>query len=141
MKQFFVIIVLVSSIFVSCDTPKKVEVKEKLVMYQPSELALLMEEMYVHNDSLKNQILNGETLTQFPEEILNIHTAEMTSNFSRDETFLSFADAFVENQKAIYIASPENAKQRYNTTINTCIACHQTSCTGAIPKIQKLLID
>ena len=32
-------------------------------------------------------------------------------------------------------------KERYNTAINNCLACHKTECTGPIPKIKKLLIQ
>ena len=31
-------------------------------------------------------------------------------------------------------------KQRYNDAINLCVSCHQTECTGPIPRIKKLLI-
>lgn len=112
-----------------------------MIMYSPSELALLMEEMYVINDSIKSQISRGETPTNFPEKLLNIHTAQMTDRFTRDDSFQKFAQLFLKNQQSIYSASEETVKTNFNNTINTCIACHQTSCTGPIPRIKKLLIE
>ncbi|AOW20513.1 hypothetical protein [Urechidicola croceus] len=138
-----VLIIFCIVLFASCNNDKKKELsseKEELVMYQPSELAILMEEMYVLNDSIKSQILRNETPTNFPEKLLNIHTAEMTDRFTRDESFQKFAKVFLEQQQSIYSATNEEIQSNFNNTINTCIACHQTSCTGPIPRIKKLLI-
>lgn len=137
------IIICCAVLLVSCNREKKkVEdtKKDELIMYAPSELALLMEEMYVMNDSIKSQINRGEAPADFPQKLMDIHTAQMTNRFTRDESFQKFAQLFLKNQQSIYSASEETIKINFNNTINTCIACHQTSCTGPIPRIRKLLI-
>ena len=143
MNKLLLIFVLL--IFVSCDTKTSKstdsEKKEELVMYSASELALLMEEMYQYNDSIKKMIENGILPTQqFPDKFLKIHTAEMTNTFERNKVFESFAASFIEHEKSIGNSTLENVKTNFNNAINTCIACHQTSCTGPIPRIEKLLI-
>ncbi|HLT52293.1 MAG TPA: hypothetical protein VKZ97_00270 [Flavobacteriaceae bacterium] len=111
-------------------------------MYKPSEMALLMNQMYEYNLNLKHAILNGETPTEFPLDFLKIHSAEMTKSFERDETFKSFAKLFIETNKQVYNTDSEMPiEERFNNVVNLCISCHQTSCTGPIPRIKKLLIQ
>jgi len=142
MKQLFYVLVLV--LFVSCNSTSKKESKsekkEELVMYVPSELTLLMEEIYANNELVKTQIINGETPSKFPEKFLKIHTAQMTDRFERDAAFEILAKKFIENQELIYSSTSESRKENFNNTINTCVACHQNTCTGPIPRIKKLLI-
>lgn len=144
MNRIYVFFVLI--FFISCNS--KVEKKkdslknDELVMYSASELALLMEEMYQYNDSIKTLIENGILPTQqFPDKFLKIHTAEMTNTFERNTVFETFAKTFVEHENSISTSTLENVKTNFNNAINTCIACHQTSCTGPIPRIKKLLIE
>ncbi len=143
MNKFFLFFLLL--IFISCNSKiskkENSEKKEELVMYSASELALLMEEMYQYNDSIKKLIENGILPTQeFPDKFLKIHTAEMTNTFERNRVFETFAASFLEHEKSISNSTLENVKTNFNNAINTCIACHQTSCTGPIPRIEKLLI-
>lgn len=138
------IVLFCALLFISCNTDKKETVKkakkEKMEMYSLSELALLMEEMYAMNDSIKSQIIKGETPTKFPEKLLNIHTAQMTDRFERDAVFDILAKSFIEGQQSIYTSTPETIKSNFNSTINVCVACHENTCTGPIPRIKKLYI-
>jgi cytochrome c553 len=133
-------------LFTSCQSKKQEEnltnsnKKEKLVMYQASEMTKLMREMYLFEEKSKKQITNGELPLSFPEKFLKIHTAKLSSDFERDESFKSFTKAFVTNIENLGTSNKNNAKQNFNTAINTCIACHKTTCTGPIPRIKKLLI-
>lgn len=135
---------LLAILFISCNSSSekkdKSEMKEELVMYNPSELTLLMEEIYTNNEKVKSQILEGEIPTAFPEKFLKIHSAVMTEQFERDETFNILAENFVKSQQSIYMSTTETVKKNFNTSINLCVACHQNTCTGPIPRIKKLLI-
>lgn len=126
----------------SCKNEKKEVVeKQPFDMYEYSELAVLMEEFYVYNDSLKTQIINDKTLTSLPVNFNELHTAKMTDRFERDESFQVFANLFEKHQKSVYEVSNDSLKLAFNSTIHTCIACHKTTCTGPIPRIEKLLIE
>ena len=60
---------------------------------------------------------------------------------SRNETFQSFSKVFIETERQIFDEnSTVDIKNRFNDAVNVCISCHQTECTGPIPRIQKLLI-
>ena len=46
---------------------------KKFEMYQMSEMAALMEQMYVDNERLKARIIKGDTIGKFPNHFLKIH--------------------------------------------------------------------
>jgi len=135
-------IVLICIGFFSCNSEKKEEKKELVFdMYEPSEMSLLMNQMYEINERIKKDILDGKTPEDFPLEFLKIHTAELSEFKYRNETFESFSKLFLEKQQDIFKTNKnDEAKRRFNQAINLCISCHKTECTGPIPRIEKLLI-
>lgn len=130
-------------IFSSCD--KKQEscskpLKEKQFdMYEMSEMSLLMEQMYVDNERLKQSILKGNAIGKFPNHFLKIHTSEMTNGQENDAFFKQQATKFIQSQELIYQDS-KNTKQHFNASVNACIKCHEVKCIGPIIKIKKLYI-
>ncbi|MCX7547091.1 hypothetical protein OS188_03900 [Xanthomarina sp. F1114] len=142
-----VLILSMSLVFfvLSCkQVDKSLEIeKEEVVydMYQPSEMANLMNEMYAQNLEVKQDILAGKIPTEFPLDFLKIHTAEMSEFKSRNETFQSFSKLFIESEKEIFNTESQiPVEERFNNMVNLCISCHQTECTGPISRIQKLII-
>jgi len=132
---------IVCFVLLSCNSNnKKEKVAKTLEMYQPSEMALLMRKMYEANKVVKNQIIRKDTLLPFPEEFLTIHSAVLTDPSERDEEFDSLAKKFINYQKNTFSSNSDSAAYHFNQSINTCIACHETRCTGPIPKIKELLI-
>jgi hypothetical protein len=114
--------------------------KKSFHMYEFSEMAVLMEQMYVDNERLKSKILNGEDLGEFPEHFAKIHGAAMTDPSEYDSFFKDQAALFLKAQRLIY-EDPANAAIHYNEMVNQCIACHQVKCGGPIPKIKKLYLN
>ena len=109
-------------------------------MYEMSELAMLMEQMYVENQRLKSKIIAKDSLGGFPDHFKNIHTSAFTDPSEKD--------AFFEEKSALFLAAlekiyndPENAATHFNAAVTVCIECHQVKCSGPIPKIKKLLIQ
>ena len=113
--------------------------EKKLEMYQMSEMAALMEQMYVDNQRLKERIQKGDTIGQFPQHFLKIHQAVMTDESDNDAFFKEQAAKFIKAQELIY-KDPKNAKEHFNTGVDACIQCHQQKCGGPIPRIKKLYI-
>lgn len=113
--------------------------EKKLEMYQMSEMAALMEQMYVDNQRLKERIQKGDTIGQFPQHFLRIHEAVMTDETDNDVFFKEQAAKFIKAQELIY-KDPKNAKKHFNTGVDACIQCHQQKCGGPIPRIKKLYI-
>lgn len=119
-------------------TPVKQPEKE-FEMYEMSEMAALMEQMYVDNQRLKERIAKGDTLGSFPNHFMRIHEAVMTDESDNDEFFKNEAAKFINAQKLIYQDSL-NAKKHFNEAVNSCISCHEVKCGGPIPRIKKLYI-
>lgn len=121
--------------------PTEKKKKPELIMYQPSEMANLMNGMYAYNLQIKQQIMNGEIPASMPLDLMKLHSAEMSNGHARTPVWNSFVNVFIESQQAVAdTLSNVELKERYNATINNCLACHKTECTGPIPKIRKLLI-
>ena len=150
MKQFFIVlftILLLSSCnkqeekkpVAKKEVSAKTESKE-FEMYEMSEMAALMEQMYVDNQRLKERIKNGDTIGKFPSHFLEIHKSAMTDESENDAFFKKQAEIFINSQKLIY-EDPKNAKEHFNAGVSACVACHQVKCAGPIPRIKKLFIE
>lgn len=145
MKKILLVIFYIG-IFSCQKKVEKVEDKEcstkkgkKLEMYQMSEMASLMEQMYVDNQRLKERIQKGDTIGRFPQHFLKIHKAVMTDESDNDTFFKENASKFIKAQELIY-KDPKNAIKHFNTGVDACIQCHQQKCGGPIPRIRKLYI-
>jgi cytochrome c553 len=119
----------------SCSKPAGKEFK----MYEMSEMAALMEQMYVDNLRLKERITKGDIIGTFPQHILKIHSSAMTDESENDAFFKLQAAKFIKAQEQIY-NDPKNAKQHFNDAVTACVKCHQGKCDGPIPRIKKLYI-
>ncbi|MFD2891299.1 hypothetical protein ACFS5J_04645 [Flavobacterium chuncheonense] len=123
-----------------CNTETAAKNEEGFEMYEMSEMAALMEQMYVDNQRLKERIIKGDTIGQFPQHFMRIHSAVLTDETDKDDFFKTQAAVFIKSQEMIY-NDPENAKEHFNNGIKACIACHEVKCGGPIPKIKKLYIN
>lgn len=113
--------------------------EKKLEMYEMSEMAALMEQMYVENKRLKERIQNGDTIGTFPKYFLKIHTAKFTDETDNDLFFKVKAKEYIAAQQLIY-SNPKNAKENFNAGVDACMKCHENKCGGPIPRIRKLFI-
>ena len=140
MKYFLIIIF--SFALLSCSNKSennKNSDKTEFEMYNMSEMAALMEQMYIDNERLKQKIINTDSLGSFPEHFLKIHNAVMTDAEDNDAFFKEQAQLFLDAQHKIY-ENKKNTTENYNKAIDACINCHRVKCTGPIPKIKKLYI-
>jgi len=142
MKTSVVIFLFLSLFLTSCNSEVKKETpkKEELVMYVPSEMTTLMREMFDFQEESKKQIEKGELPLDFPEKFKKIHSAKLSDQFEHDDSFKGFTNIYYQNIESLGNSTKKNAKQNFNTAINTCIACHETTCHGPISRIKKLLI-
>lgn len=126
----------------NCSADKKPPTES--IMYEPSELAILMKQMHAQELMWKQMIEADSFAIDFPTDFMGIYTEEPTdSNLrERDEHFISFADKYIDNVKAL-IDTKKQKKQikRFNATIDACIDCHTDYCQGPIDKIKKLYIN
>jgi len=134
-----------SILFLSCNSNKSEEKKEncekpkeEFQMYEASEMATLMEQMYVHNVQLRDKIIKNDSLGKLPDYFSNISKATMTKGKERDAFFTENAGVFTKAQSEIYTS--KNAKESFNTMVNACISCHEVKCGGPIERIKTLYI-
>jgi len=137
------ILVLVAFFTFSCTNKKENDAlpkdEKKFEMYQMSEMAMLMEQMYADNERLKQRIIAGDTIGKFPQHFLKIHKAVMTDKQENDDFFKLHANKFIASQELIY-NDPNNAKEHFNASIDACVKCHEVKCGGPIVRIKKLYI-
>ncbi|MBP9792705.1 MAG: hypothetical protein KBC56_01760 [Flavobacterium sp.] len=138
-----VVAVIVTFLVISCSDKKQNDPlpkeEKKFEMYQMSEMAMLMEQMYADNERLKQRIITGDTIGKFPQHFLKIHKAVMTDKQENDDFFKSHAKAYIASQELIY-SDPNNAKEHFNASIDACVTCHEVKCGGPIVRIKKLYI-
>ncbi|MGB1308922.1 MAG: hypothetical protein ACPG6B_08440 [Oceanihabitans sp.] len=142
MKNFLCILSVL--LFFGCKEKQDTKASsDKMVydMYEPSEMAILMNQMYADNLKIKKEILAGEIPKEFPIDFLKIHTADLSDFKARNEKFKTFSTLFINAEKEIFNPNANlPIKDRFNNAVGICISCHQTECTGPIPRIKKLLI-
>lgn len=117
----------------------KIGTGKEFEMYEMSEMAMLMEQMYVDNEQLRQRIVSGDTIGKFPNHFLKIHKSVMTDEQENDAFFKAQAANFINAQELIY-EDPENAKKHFNNAVDACVQCHEVKCGGPIPRIKKLYI-
>jgi hypothetical protein len=139
MKNLLQIILLLFIFGCSQKKEEKVIITKSKV-YKQSEMAALMLKMYAVNLENKQLILNGKSPIDFPKEFLNIHTAKLTDSTDRDASFKVFSNFYLRSFKQVFKTSKDSLRIKHNTAVNSCIACHETTCIGPIPRIKKLLI-
>jgi hypothetical protein len=144
-----IILLLMLTIFSCQNKETKVDVKEtksschkekKFEMYEMSEMATLMEQMYAYNLQIRARIVKGDTVGKFPEFFNKIYTAKFTTPSDNDAFFKENADKYIAVQKLIY-SDFKNEKENFNKGLDACITCHQGKCGGPIPRIKKLYIQ
>jgi len=140
MKSVGYLVVLILLVCSCGKTKKEIKIVQEPIMYEASEMALLMRSMYEFNKTTKMNIVNKDSLMEFPEEFLTIHTAILTDPDERTKEFDSLSSQYLEAQKATFSSKSDSTKYYFNKSINLCIACHETRCVGPIPKIKKLRI-
>ena len=113
----------------------------ELVMYEPSEMTILMRGIHEVNKVAKDQIIKKDTLLAFPEEFTKIFSATLTDSTERDDEFIVLAKSFIDLQKMTYTTYSDSTVYNFNRSIANCVECHKTRCPGPIPEIKKLFIN
>ena len=142
MQKVFVIFII-WLLLQSCNLKNKSVVvdSDKLVMYEPSEMTILMRKIHEVNKVIKGQIIKKDSLLTFPEEFTEIFSATLTDSTERDDEFIMLARSFIDLQKMTFSSYSDSTIYSYNRSINNCIECHKNRCPGPIPEIKKLLIN
>jgi len=140
------IYIFISALFLSCNSNSVGNTseapcekpKDEFKMYEVSEMAALMEQMFIENKRLKDRILKRDTLGKFPIYFLTIEKASFTKGKDRDAFFKEQSDKFIAKQMEIY--TTKDTVKAFNAMVDQCIACHEVKCGGPIARIKKLYV-
>ena len=111
MKYIFILFTLAS--LISCqnktenietqnpDNAQSDSTSSSFVMYEMSEMASLMEQMFVENKRLRTRIIENDTLGEMPNYFDGILTKKLTDSTDFDQFYVDHAKMFLENQKNI----------------------------------------
>lgn len=143
--KYLALFINIILVFASCNkSSETIEEKNGFNdLYQPSEMSLLMEDMYKFYKDLKPLIIDNSSVGNLPSHFVELYTAKLTDGFIHDELMKNYSDLFIENARLLHNSEIEDKTKLYNSVINSCIACHNSEigCKGPIPRIQKLLIQ
>jgi hypothetical protein len=105
---------------------------------QDSELAILMREMDVDANKIREAILNGKNFDDFRAKFAKIHSANPTDAGTKTKAFEAMASNFLTSLDKVYTADDKIAS--FNLMVNDCLNCHKTTCPGPTVRIKKLTI-
>ncbi len=102
-------------------------------------MALMMRQMAQNADSMRAQLLRGETLDSLRYPFIRFYLAEPTDPTVLEPKFYENARLFQEAYKALF-AHPKEQTKYYNLMIGKCANCHESYCSGPLKKIRKLYL-
>ncbi len=102
-----------------------------------SELAALMRTMTADLDALRTTLDAAPSLPLHARHS-KIRCAWPTDPSERTPQFDAFAVAYLGRVQALDAAPPAERKAAFDAVISACTSCHEQSCTGPIPRIEKL---
>ena len=137
----------IASLFFACANNEQEEAvcaEPKISAINPngdSELALLMRQLYIDADSIKQLIINkeGTVSDEFISEIERAHSAIPTDPNVKTPEFKAFNELLINQAKALQ-ESTKDRVEGFNQLVNRCLDCHQSFCPGPMVKIKKLTI-
>jgi len=120
---------------------KDVESSEVL-MYEPSNLVILMRQIEGNLAHIKTVLDKGNPVSSDShQEFSGIFTEAPSEDVVRDSSYMEIGRQFLDNYEQIFIASDKGSlRHLFNSTISSCISCHQNRCPGPIKRIKKLVI-
>ncbi|WP_255493719.1 hypothetical protein [Myroides sp. WP-1] len=149
MRIQFAVVLLLLTVSMSCQHVNKekkpqTETKQErsgFQLYEMSEMAALMEQMYVDNQRIRDRIVQEiEIDDTMPTLHHRLFSAVMTDPSERDLFFETQARAFIQVEEEFYADPNQKTKEKFNAIVQACLSCHQKKCGGPIPRIKKLLI-
>ncbi|WP_413512535.1 hypothetical protein [Myroides odoratus] len=115
--------------------------KTEFKMYEMSEMAALMEQMFVDNQRIREKIMEELAIANsMPSLHQRLYTATMTDPSDKDLFFETQARNFIRIEEEFYADPNHNTKEKFNAIVEACLSCHQKKCGGPIPRIKRLLI-
>ena len=114
----------------------------EVLMYEASDLVILMRQMEGNLAHIKAELnadrpINKESYQEFA----GIFTETPSEDVVRDSSYMVIGKQFLDNYEQLFTASDKGSLRHiFNSTISSCLTCHQKRCPGPIKRIKKLAI-
>lgn len=140
-KNFILLFPLFTFLLLSCQ--KENSSSEKAIKYpnQDAPLALLMREMYLDMEEIRETVGNKESIKSYLDKHQELLTAQPTDPKVKDATFQMMGNAYLKSLENLEQSSQELLGENYLTLVNTCLGCHQQYCPGPVKRINKLILE
>ncbi len=140
MLKYFSQFIFVSVVLISC---QKQEKAVETIKYpnQDAPLALLMREMFLDMEEIKEKVGNAEEIKSYLKKHEAILTAKPTDPGVKTEKFNTMGMAYLANLKILEEGSKEELLENYKSLVSTCLACHTSYCPGPVKRINLLKLD
>lgn len=103
-------------------------------------MALMMRQMVINADSMKQRILRNETLDSLQFPFIKFYLVEPTDPNVLEPNFFEKSRL----HQAAYLELFKHPKEQikyYNLLIASCVSCHKDYCSGPLKRINKLPIN
>ncbi|MBI3142872.1 MAG: hypothetical protein HYZ16_08595 [Bacteroidetes bacterium] len=115
--------------------------KRELGVGESSELAAFMRHMDKSMAGVKKAMKLGQKPTA-KLDFTSILTASPTKEgITEEPDYVSYAQVFLRHVEALNHTPADSFAHQHNLVINSCIACHNSFCTGPIARIKKHLVN
>lgn len=137
-NQFLFLFALV--FLISC---QKQENKKETIQYpnQDAPLALLMREMFLDMEEMKEGIVEGKKIKSYLEKHKELLTAKPTDAKVKTEQFNTMGMAYLANLRTLEESSEDALLNNYKSVVSTCLACHTSYCPGPVKRINLLKLE
>jgi|TARA_B110000902_G_scaffold221218_1_gene256644 hypothetical protein len=136
MKKLIIISVIL--LFAACQQKEEKVTQTIIDPNNTSEMALLMRDMFLQLEEVKNKIILGEDISkdQFNFELIHKQTPT-------DESFLKDG---MESMSSAYAYSVQTfneapSSKSFISIVNNCMSCHTMLCPGPLERIDNLLLE
>jgi hypothetical protein len=137
-NQFLFLFAL--GLLISC---QKQENKKETIQYpnQDAPLALLMREMFLDMEEMKEGIVEGKKIKSYLEKHKELLTAKPTDAKVKTEQFNTMGMAYLANLRTLEESSEDALLNNYKSVVSTCLACHTSYCPGPVKRINLLKLE
>ena len=140
MRKIQFLFLFALGLLISC---QKEENKKETIQYpnQDAPLALLMREMFLDMEEMKEGIVEGKKIKSYLEKHKELLTAKPTDAKVKTEQFNTMGMAYLANLRTLEEGSEDALLDNYKSVVSTCLACHTSYCPGPVKRIKLLKLD
>jgi hypothetical protein len=136
MKKLIIISVIL--LFAACQQKEEKVTQTIIDPNNTSEMALLMRDMFLQLEEVKNKIILGEDISkeQFNFELIHKQTPTDESFLKEGMESMSSAYAY-----SVQIFNEAPSSKSFSSIVNNCMSCHTMLCPGPLERIDNLLLE